>query len=219
MLRALLLAIRQIGDAAFLRPLLFAAALTLLGMIGLAWGVSAGVGWLAGGEGWIATVASGAGALLVVLGVIWLFVPLVIAVAGLFLDGVATAVERRHYPTLPPPDGASVAAQAWSGLKIAAGFGLLTLVLLPVSLLLPVIGPLLLWAVAAVALGEGFFIGVAQRRMGVAASDALRRQRRASIWGVGAALALLAAVPPLGLLVPVLGTAAMVHLLEFRRHD
>lgn len=214
MLRALLLAIGQIGDPAFRRPLLMAAGLTLLGGIGLAWGVSAGLGWLAGGEGWIATLAAGAGALLVVLAILWLFVPLVIAVAGLFVDGVAAAVERRHYPSLPPPAGAPVAAQAWSGLKLAAGFGALTLLLLPVSLLLPVIGPLLLWAVAAVALGEGLFIGVAQRRMRVAEADALRRRHRAAIWGVGAALALLGAVPPLGLLVPVLGTAAMVHLLE-----
>jgi len=219
MLRALLLAIGQIGDPAFLRVLLMAAGLTLLGGIGLAWGVSAGVGWLAGGEGWIAALASGAGALLVVLGLVWLFVPLVIAVAGLFLDGVAAAVERRHYPALPPPAGAPAAAQAWSGLKIGAGFGLLTLVLLPVSLLLPVVGPLLLWTVAAVALGEGFFMGVAQRRMGVAAADALHRRHRASIWGVGGVLALLGAVPPLGLLVPVLGTAAMVHLLEARRAE
>jgi uncharacterized protein involved in cysteine biosynthesis len=216
MLRALLLAIGQIGDPAFLRALLRAAALTLLGGIGLAWGVSAGVGWLAGGEGWIATLASAAGALLVVLALFWLFVPLVIAVAGLFVDGVAAAVERRHYPALPPPQGASVAAQAWSGLRLAAVFGLLTLVLLPVSLLVPVVGPLLLWAVAAVALGEGLFIGVAQRRLSVAEADALRRRRRAAIWGIGAALALLGAVPPLGLLVPVLGTAAMVHLLEAR---
>jgi uncharacterized protein involved in cysteine biosynthesis len=50
----------------------------------------------------------------------------------------------------------------------------------------------------------------------VAEADAQRRQRRAAIWGIGAALALLGAVPPLGLLVPVLGTAAMVHLLEAR---
>ncbi len=213
MLRALALAIGQIADPAFRRPLLMAAGLTLLGGIGLAWGVSAGVGWLAGGEGWIATLASAAGVLVVILALFWLFVPLVIAVAGLFLDGVAAAVERRHYPTLPPPSGAPVAVQAWSGLKLAAGFGALTLVLLPVSLLLPVVGPLLLWAVAAVALGEGLFIGVAQRRMQGAEADAMRRRRRAAIWGVGAALALLGAVPPLGLLVPVLGTAAMVHLL------
>jgi uncharacterized protein involved in cysteine biosynthesis len=208
------LALGQIGDPALLRPLLLAAVLTGAAMLGLAWLVSAGAAWLAGGEGWMAGLAAAAGALLVLVALYWLFLPLVLAVAGLFLDGVAAAVERRHYPHLPPPEGASVAAQAWSGLTLALRLAGLTLILLPVALLLPLVGGVMLWTVAAIGLGEGLFATVAQRRMGVAAEAALRRRRRGAIWGLGAALALLALLPPLGLLAPVLGTAAMVHLLH-----
>jgi uncharacterized protein involved in cysteine biosynthesis len=50
--------------------------------------------------------------------------------------------------------------------------------------------------------------------MPVAAAAALKRRRRWRIWGLGGALALLGAVAPLNLLVPVIGTAAMVHLLH-----
>lgn len=214
MLRALLLAIRQIPDPAFRRPLLLGAALALAAGLVLAWLVSWGVGWLAGGEGWIASAAAAAGGLLVVVAMWWLFMPLLLAIASVFLDGVAAAVERRHYPALPSPQGASAAAQVWSGLVLAAKMGALTLVLLPVSFLAPGIGLVVLWAVAAVGLGEGLFLGVAQRRMTVAEAEALKRRRRGAIWALGGALALLGIVAPLNLLVPVLGTAAMVHLLH-----
>ena len=90
----------------------------------------------------------------------------------------------------------------------------LTLVLLPLWLLLPLAGVIAFWAVAAVFLGEGLFEGVALRRMDRPAATLLRRQRRGEVWGMGAILALIAAVPVLNLLVPVLGTAAMTHLLH-----
>jgi uncharacterized protein involved in cysteine biosynthesis len=214
MLRALLLGFGQILDPAFRRPLLLGAVLALAGGVGLAWGVGWGVGWIAGGQGWFATAAAAAGGVLVLFAVWWLFVPLLLAVASLFMDGVAAAVERRHYPGLPPPEGAPVAAQVRSGLVLAAKLAGLTLLLLPLSLVLPVVGAVALWAVAAIGLGEGLFLGVAQRRMTVAQSDALRRARRGAIWSLGGVLALAGLVAPLSLLVPVVGTAAMVHLLH-----
>jgi uncharacterized protein involved in cysteine biosynthesis len=143
----------------------------------------------------------------------WLFVPMVLAVSGLFLDGVAAAVERRHYPALPPARGEGVAGQAWASAMTAAKMAGLTLILLPLSLLLPMVGIFGLWAVAAIGLGEGLFEGVALRRMDRAAAEALRQRRRTTIWTMGAILAGMAAVPLLNLMVPVLGTAAMTHLL------
>jgi uncharacterized protein involved in cysteine biosynthesis len=214
MIRPILLAIGQVGDPAFRRPLLLGALLALAGGIGLALLASWGVGAVAGGEGWFASAASAAGVVLVVFAVWWLFVPILLAVASLFLDGVAAAVERRHYPALPPPDGSSTAAQVWSGVVLAAKMAGLTLVLLPLSLVLPMIGAIALWGVAAIGLGEGLFLGVAQRRLSPDAAEALRRARRGQIWALGGALALLGVVAPLNLLVPVLGTAAMVHLVH-----
>jgi uncharacterized protein involved in cysteine biosynthesis len=216
MFRALLLGFGQLTDPAFRRPLLVGAGLALAGGIALAAGVSWGLGWLAGGEGWLAATAAAAGGLLALLAVWWLFVPLLLAIASLFLDGVAAAVERRHYPALPPPTGASVAAQLRAGLVLAAKLAGLTLLLLPLSLLLPVVGAVALWAVAAIGLGEGLFAGVAQRRFGLAEAEAMRRARRGVIWSLGGVLALAGLVAPFSLLVPVVGTAAMVHLLHRR---
>lgn len=214
MFRALLLGLGQLPDPAFRRPLLVGAALALAGGIALAAGVGWGLGRIAGGEGWLAATATAAGGLLGLLAVWWLFVPLLLAIASLFLDGVAAAVERRHYPALPPPAGAPVAAQLRAGLVLAAKLAALTLVLLPLSLLLPVVGAVAVWAVAAIGLGEGLFAGVAQRRFGLAEAEALRRARRGAIWSLGGVLALAGLVAPLNLLVPVVGTAAMVHLLH-----
>lgn len=215
-LRALSLAFGQLFDPAFRRPLLLGAGLALAAGVALAWLASWAVAGIAGGEGWLATIAAAAGGLLALIALWWLFLPLLLAIASLFLDGVAAAVERRHYPALPPPSGASTAAQAWSGLALAARMGVLTLVLLPLALLVPLIGVPVLWAVAAVSLGEGLFLGVAQRRMGVAAAEALKARQRWRIWALGGALAGLGVVAPLNLLVPVIGTAAMVHLLHAR---
>jgi uncharacterized protein involved in cysteine biosynthesis len=214
MLSPLLLALRQIPDPAFRRPLLLGAGLALALGLALAAGVSWGVGWLAGGEGWLASLAAAAGGLLALFALWWLFVPVLLAVASIFTDGVAAAVERRHYPAMPPPAGASAPEQAWAGLVLAARMAALTLVLLPLSLLIPVVGAVALWAVAAVGLGEGLFQGVALRRMSPAAAKAAARALRWRIWAVGGVLALLAVVSPLNLLVPVLGTAAMVHVLH-----
>ncbi len=213
----LLLALRQLGDAAFFGPLLKGLGGALLVFAGLvaagAWGADA----LAGGSGWLARAAAALGGLLALGLAVWLFVPVLLAVAGLFLDPVADAVERRFYPALPPARGASLTAQArfnlWFGLRLAV----LSLATLPLTLALPPVGAALLWLVSAFGLGHGLFEGVAQRRMGVEEARALRRGREARVLGVGAVLAAASLVPGLNLVVPVLGTAAMTHLLHRNR--
>ncbi|MBD0275327.1 MAG: EI24 domain-containing protein [Acetobacteraceae bacterium] len=218
MIVPLVLALRQLGDPAFRAPLfkgLGGAVLVFAGLVAAgAWGAEA----LAGGSGWLATAAAALGGALAVALAVWLFVPVMLAVAGVFLDPVAEAVERRFYPGLPPPrGGASLAAQArfnlWFGLRL----GVLSLLALPVALAFPPAGAALLWLVSAVGLGHGLFEGVAQRRVGVAEARALRRAREASVLAIGAVLAGVSLVPLLNLLVPVVGTAAMTHLLHRTR--
>jgi uncharacterized protein involved in cysteine biosynthesis len=214
MFTACLLALRQLTDPTFLGPLaraFFAALLAFLGLAGLAaWAV----GGMAGGEGWLAGVAAALGGLFVLALAVWLFVPVMLGLAGLFLDPVSVAVERRHYPALPPAHGASLFAQARFNIGFAAKTGAIALAALPLLLFAPPFGAVALWLISTVALGHGLFEGVAQRRMDVPAARELRRQREAPVLGIGAILAAMALVPGLNLLVPVLGTAAMTHLLH-----
>jgi uncharacterized protein involved in cysteine biosynthesis len=211
---ALALALRQLGDRAFLAPLAKGFLGALLAFLGLAALGAWGLGSVAGGQGWLAGVAAAAGGVAAIALAIWLFVPVVLALAGLFLDPVASAVERRFYPALPPAGGAGLAAQARFNLGLGLRMGGLALLALPVALLVPPLGAALLWGVSAVALGHGLFEGVAQRRMDVPAARAARRAREGRVLGVGAVLAAMALVPGLNLLVPALGTAAMTHLLH-----
>ncbi|WP_159992683.1 EI24 domain-containing protein [Roseomonas sp. 18066] len=211
---SLLLPLRQLDDPAFRRPLLKGLGVALLAFAGLAWLADWGVAWLAGGTGWLATIAGLLGGLLVLASTFWLFVPVMLGITGIFSDEVAEAVERRFYPALPPAAGASVAAQVKAGLGLALRFLVISLALLPLALVAPPLGVVVYWVLAAVSLGYGLFDGVAQRRMGVADSLALRRRHRSQILAIGAALAALALVPVVNLLVPVLGTAAMTHLLH-----
>ena len=204
----------QVLDRGFRGPLLKGALGAVLALAGLIWGANGAVAALAGGTGWLATAAGVLGGLAALAAAFWLFVPFLLAIAGLFLDETAAAVERRHYPGLPPARGASLAAQGVFNVTLALKVLALNLVLLPVALLLPLVGGVMLWAVAAVSLGHGLFEGVAQRRMPVAEARRLRKRREIPVLLVGAVLAGAALLPFVNLLVPVLGTAAMTHLLH-----
>lgn len=214
LIRAIARSLAQLLDPAFLGPLLKGALAAAAVFGGLAWLAAWGLGELAGGTGWLAGLAAAAGGALALLLALWLFVPALLALASLFLNPVAAAVERRHYPGLPPPQGAGLAAQAGFNLRLAALLGGASLVALPVALIAPPIGAALLWAINTLALGPGLFEGVAQRRLSVPAGRVARRQRRWAVLGAGGLLAALALVPIANLLVPALGAAVMTHLLH-----
>ncbi|WP_043829246.1 EI24 domain-containing protein [Muricoccus aerilatus] len=204
----------QVFDRGFRGPLIKGLLGAVLALAGLIWLSSWGVAALAGGTGWLATAAEVLGGVAALFAAFWLFVPFALAIAGLFLDETAAAVERRHYPGLPPPHGASLAAQGVFNVTLALKVLALNIVLLPLALLVPFVGGVLLWLVAAISLGHGLFEGVAQRRLTVAQARVLRKRREFSVLAVGAVMAALAVVPFANLLVPVLGTAAMTHLLH-----
>ena len=51
---------------------------------------------------------------------VWLLFPAALsATVGLFLDSVATQVERAYYPGLPPPRSQALHQAIWNGLKLA----------------------------------------------------------------------------------------------------
>ena len=216
MIAALVLACRQLTDPAFLAPLLKAGLLAALAFAGLAWGAGWAVEHWLTGPGWLGTLVAALAGVLVLAMAVWMYLPVVMGLVGVFLDPVAAAVERRHYPDLPPAQGASLVAQARFGLGLGLGLRLLLLNLLALPLLIfvPPIGAAVFFILATIALGHGTFEGVAQRRLDVAAARRLRRAHEPAVLALGAALAAMAMVPLLNLVVPVLGTAAMTHLLH-----
>ena len=206
--------IAQITDPAFLGVLavsLLCSAAVFSGLhLGVLWAVHRALalhGWVA----WIADVLGSVGAWLLGL---WLFLPVAAGIATLFIDRVARAVERRYYPMLPPAPGASLLAELADGLALVWRILLLNLLALVLALVLPGIGLLLAWAIGAYAIGRGLFMAVALRRFDRAAAERLYAANRPAVLMQGGVMALAGYLPGCNLLIPVLGTAAMVHLLD-----
>lgn len=210
---ALFLAFGQIGDPAFRRPLLLGVLGAAIAIGLLVWGAIEAAAWAAGGSGWLSWLAQAGGGLAAVVLAWWLFLPVSAAIAAQLVEPVAAAVERRHYPHLPPPRGASVAAQAAFGLGFGLRLLLIQLLLLPLFFV-PVLGLALALLISAHALGAGMMRQTAMLRMDAREARAAWQARRFSAWLLGLALAAMALVPVLNLLVPVIGTAASVHLMQ-----
>jgi len=160
---------------------------------------------------WGADIISAVGASLLAL---WLFLPIAAGIGTLYFDRIALAVERRFYPWLPPPDGASLVEQTWDGVAVACRVLALNVVALLLTVLLPGVGLILGWLIASYAIGRGLFVAVAMRRMPRAMAESLYRSRRGIVLVNGAILAAAAYFPVINLLIPVIGTAAMVHILD-----
>lgn len=165
-------------------------------------------------HGWLAWGADVLGSVAASLLALWLFLPVAAAIGTMYLERIAIAVERRFYPWLPPPDGATFLDQAWDGMVIAVKVLGLNIIALILALLLPGAGLLLGWMIAAYAIGRGLFVAVAMRRMPRVVAESLYRTNRGAILVQGGVLALAASVPVVNLLIPIIGVAAMVHVLD-----
>lgn len=208
----------QLDDPTIRRVLAFAALMAALVLTavwyGLSWLLS---GTVATGIAWLDSVLNGAvqilGAAAVAI-MAWLFYPgLVGAFAGIFLEDVAGAVERRHYAGLPEPREVSVWQATVAALRMAGTTVGLTLLALPL-LLVPGLGLVAFLLLNGWLLGRGFFEIVALRRMSAADAARLRRTHRLQLLLPGLVIAGAMAVPVLNLLAPVLATVLMVHLFH-----
>jgi uncharacterized protein involved in cysteine biosynthesis len=181
-------------------------------------GLAAGSFWLVhhwlGPESSLSWLAGALGSALALVSALWLFLPVAVVIASLFMEPVCRAVERRWYAGLPPPQGASVMAQLWEGAAIGLRVLVLSALSLAVSLLIPGLGHVLGWGITAWALGRGLFASVALRRMSRREAVAAYRSRRIDVFLQGAVLTAAGSLPLLNFLLPVLGPAAMVHVLQ-----
>jgi uncharacterized protein involved in cysteine biosynthesis len=204
----------QLDDPIFIGVVVRSVAWSIACVVAIHVAIVWAVHWLLalhGAMAWGADLLGSIGASVLTL---WLFLPVAAAIGTLYFDRIAFAVERRFYPWLPAPRGASVAAQLWDGFSVACRVLLLNVLALGLALLLPGIGFLLGWIIAAYAIGRGLFVAVGMRRMPRSMADSLYRSKRATVMTVGAVLAAASYLPVFNLLLPVIGTAAMVHVLD-----
>ncbi len=207
-------AVGQLDDGAFLgvlaRCLAWSAACFIALHLAAVWAVERVLHWH-GLLGWGAGVLASVGASLLAA---WLFLPLAAIIGTMYIDRIAEAVERRYYPMLPPAHGAPFGPLLWEGITLGARILALNLLALVLVVILPGIGFVLAWAIAAYAIGRGLFVVVAMRRMPRPAAEQVYRSARGIVLGYGGMMSFAAYVPLLNLFIPLLGTAAMVHVLD-----
>ena len=215
---ALALAFAQLDDPACFGALLRSVGLAFAAYALLLAGSIWGIGTLLAAYHLPAWLAGIVGTVGVVLLALWLFLPTVVLIATFYIDRIAVAVEARHYPWLPPPSPAPLAVQLWDGVGLAGRVLLMNLVALLLALLpIPGIGLALAILVSGWAIGRGLFVAVAMRRLSRAAAISLYTRHRAAVLIPGIVLAAASIVPGLNLLVPIVGTAAMVHVMNRAR--
>lgn len=160
---------------------------------------------------WVATAVvwlMGAG---MFIGAIFLIAPVSAAFAGIFMDEVAEAVERRHYPG----DPAGVAMPIIPSVVLAAKFLLVVAaanILALILVLLPGINFAIFFLVNAYLIGREFFQFAAMRFRSEAEAEALRRDNGTTVFLAGLVITGFMAVPLLNLATPIFATAMMVHL-------
>lgn len=157
--------------------------------------------------------------LLVVIGLVFLGAPVAALFASLFLDEIASAVEKRYYPADPPSPGTPFWRGLAAGLRLSFWVIVFTLLLLPFNFILPGIGTLATLAVNGWLLGREFFELAALRHMSQSAASGLRQRHIFGVWTAGMVLALLAFVPIVNFFAPLFGAAFMVHLYKLYIHE
>ncbi len=207
-------ALAQLDDPVFLGVVARSVGWSLLCFAALHIGTIWMVHRLLDLHGWIAWTVDVFGSIAASLLALWLFLPVAAAIGTLYFDRIAFAVERRFYPWMSPPRGAPMTEQVWDGIAVALRVLLLSIVALVLALMLPGVGLLLGWLVSSYAIGRGLFVAAAMRRMPQFAAESLYRDQRGAVLVVGAILAAVSYIPFANLLIPVLGTAAMVHVLD-----
>jgi uncharacterized protein involved in cysteine biosynthesis len=222
-LGAFLAALGQLGDRAFRRVLWRGLGLTLGLFALLFWLVARAVAWVVpeevslpwvGPVGGIDTVLGWAILPVMLLASVVLMVPVASAFCGLFLDSVADAVERRHYPAVAPPAPLPFATQMVDAVNF---FGVVVAANALALIVYPFAGPLapvLFWAVNGYLLGREYFTLAAMRHLGRRAARDLRRRHAGTVWLAGALMAAPLSVPVANLVVPILGAATFTHLFH-----
>lgn len=130
--------------------------------------------------------------------------------AGFYIETICRAVEERHYPHLPAPREQSIPEAVGTGAKFLVILVFVNLVMLPFALFFPPIG----WIVNGYLLGREYMEMVGFRRHEPKEVEALRARYRGRIFLAGFILALIATVPVLNLLLPLVGLAFMLHVHE-----
>lgn len=144
----------------------------------------------------------------------FLMVPVASAITSLFLDEVASAVEAKHFPTLPPVKSVPFyesLRDTVNFLGILIGANILAILL---YMMMPFAAIFIFWALNGFLLGREYFQIAAMRRLGREGAKQACKENFGMIWLAGCLMAVPLTVPLLNLFIPILGAATFTHLFH-----
>ncbi|MEM7523446.1 MAG: EI24 domain-containing protein [Pseudomonadota bacterium] len=144
----------------------------------------------------------------------FLMFPVAAIFVGLFLDEIADAVERRHYPHLPEPRRQTLGEVLTQGFEFSLALIGANAVALIIYLLSGFLAPIVFWVINGYLLGREYFEVVAMRRMDRRDAKSLRQKHFFAVWIAGILMAIPLSVPILNIIAPLVGVAAFVHLFH-----
>ena len=214
MIKAFIKAAGQISDPETRRVVWIALAMTVAVFV-LLWTL---VGFIIANTaffsiGLLATAIDWLGGL--AIGVLtWVLFPAAIsAVIGFFLENIAHAVERKHYPNLAPAYAMTTGDTVLTTLRFLVIMLFLNILMLPFLLTGPLF-PFVFYIVNGYLLSREYFELVALRHLRPAEARALRKKNAFQLFITGVLVAFMLTVPIVNLLVPIIATGMMVHLFE-----
>ncbi len=218
MVRSFLAAIAQLGDPQVRRYVWWSLGLTVVSYIAVVAALWIGLGAVNVVQpAWLDTVIDVAGGVAVFLVALVFFPAVVTVFVGLFLEGIAAAVEARHYPDLAPPRAVPLGESIAGAVSFAAVSIGLNLIALPVYILVPAANIVLYLMLNGYLLGREYHELVAARRLDRHALTMERHKHRARLLIAGMVIAGVMLVPVVNLLAPVIATALMVHTVQTLR--
>ena len=147
----------------------------------------------------------------IVTGAVFLMPAVTNVVGSFFVDDVADAVERAHYPADLTGLALPIFTAVIEGLKFALLSVLVYVVALP-FVLFAGFGVLILFVANAYLLGRNFFELAAMRFYPAAEAKALRKHNALYVFVAGMVIAVFVSIPIVNLATPVFAMAFMVHI-------
>ena len=213
MLAAAIHAFRELFTPQFRAVLLRSLGLTIALLVAVMVVLQAMFATLVVLPGWLETAIQIIGGLGLLIGSVFLVAPITSLIAGLYLDRIASVVERRGYPNDPPGTELPALDSIWIALKFTLVVVLVNILVL-VMLLLPGVNVIAFFAANGYLLGREYFELAALRHLPPKQVKALRKAHRGRIFVSGLLIAAMIAVPVLNLLTPLFATAFMVHTFK-----
>ncbi len=147
----------------------------------------------------------------IVTGALFLMPAVTAFVGSFFVDEIADAVEREHYPADAAGRALPFSRALIEGVKFAVLAVAVYLCALP-FVLLAGLGLAILFFANAYLLGREYFELAAMRFRPPAEAKALRKQNAIYIFTAGTAIALFVSIPVVNLATPIFAMAYMVHI-------